>query len=90
MGRTVAIFAAAVLAGLLAVPQASAEPLPTVAARGDATDWSGQRKVRRAGTRLRVVPGRLIKRECKAWYVEERRPSGPVVTPRMQCWWVRG
>jgi hypothetical protein len=35
-------------------------------------------------------PGPNAKRECVARYVEERRPSGTVVTPRMRCWWVRG
>ena len=35
-------------------------------------------------------PGPNAKRECVARYVEEHRPSGIVVTPRMRCWWVRG
>ena len=35
-------------------------------------------------------PGPNAKRECVARYVEEHRPSGTVVTPRMRCWWVRG
>jgi hypothetical protein len=35
-------------------------------------------------------PGPIAKRECVARYVEEHRPSGTVVTPRMHCWWVRG
>ena len=35
-------------------------------------------------------PGPNAKRECVARYVEERRPSGTVVVPRMRCWWVRG
>jgi hypothetical protein len=35
-------------------------------------------------------PGPNAKRECVARYVEERRPSGTVVTPRMHCWWVPG
>src|SRR5207253_1718659 len=33
-------------------------------------------------------PGPNAKRECVARYVEEHRPSGTVVTPRMRCWWV--
>jgi len=28
-------------------------------------------------------------RHCVAWYAEERRPSGAVITPRMRCWWAR-
>ncbi len=35
-------------------------------------------------------PGPNAKRECVARYVEEHRPSGTVVVPRMNCWWVRG
>ena len=35
-------------------------------------------------------PGPNAKRECVAHYVEEHRPSGTVVTPRVRCWWVRG
>ena len=34
-------------------------------------------------------PGPNARRECVARYVKERRPSGTVVTPRMNCWWVR-
>ena len=35
-------------------------------------------------------PGPNARRECVARYVEEHRPSGTVVTPRMRCRWVRG
>lgn len=35
-------------------------------------------------------PGPNARRECVARYVEEHRPSGTVVTPRMSCRWVRG
>jgi hypothetical protein len=35
-------------------------------------------------------PGPNARRECVARYVQEYRPSGTVVTPRMRCWWVRG
>ena len=36
------------------------------------------------------IPGPNAKRECVARYVEEYRPSGTVIVPRMRCWWVRG
>jgi hypothetical protein len=26
-------------------------------------------------------------RNCRAQYVQEYRPSGTVIVPRMQCWW---
>ncbi|MBV6488511.1 MAG: hypothetical protein GHHEDOFH_02479 [Pseudorhodoplanes sp.] len=35
-------------------------------------------------------PGPDAKRDCRAWYVLENRPSGPVLTPRMHCQWIPG
>jgi hypothetical protein len=35
-------------------------------------------------------PGPNAKRECTARYVQEFRPSGTVIVPRMNCRWVRG
>jgi hypothetical protein len=35
-------------------------------------------------------PGPNAKRECAARYVQEFRPSGTVIVPRMRCWWIRG
>ena len=35
-------------------------------------------------------PGPGAKRDCRAWYVIENRPSGAVMTPRQQFWWVPG
>jgi hypothetical protein len=35
-------------------------------------------------------PGPNAKRECVARYVQEYRPSGTVIVPRMNCWWVQG
>jgi hypothetical protein len=35
-------------------------------------------------------PGPNAKRACAARYVAEYRPSGTVIVPRMNCWWVRG
>jgi hypothetical protein len=34
-------------------------------------------------------PGPNAKRDCTAYYVEEHRPSGTVVVPRMNCRWVQ-
>jgi hypothetical protein len=36
------------------------------------------------------APGPGFVRECNAELVPEYRPSGTVIVPRMQCWWVRG
>jgi hypothetical protein len=35
-------------------------------------------------------PGPNARRDCAVRYVNEYRPSGAVVVPRMNCWWVRG
>ncbi len=35
-------------------------------------------------------PGPGAVRECRARLVQEFRPSGTVIVPRMNCWWVRG
>jgi hypothetical protein len=70
-----------------------------------ATEASAQRRIRRPPTRLRVYPnyepgpdgvypryfpGRNAVRECNATYVQEYRPSGTVIVPRMSCYWRRG
>lgn len=34
-------------------------------------------------------PGPNARRDCSVRYVQEYRPSGTVVVPRMNCWWVR-
>ncbi|HKG99293.1 MAG TPA: hypothetical protein VKB08_01030 [Bradyrhizobium sp.] len=69
------------------------------------TEASAQRHVRRTPTRLRVYryyepglddvypryyPGRNALRECSAHYVQEHRPSGTVIVPRMNCFWRPG
>ena len=70
-----------------------------------ATETSAQRRVRRPPTRLRVYPnydagpegvyprynpGPNAVRECNATYVQEYRPSGTVIVPRMSCYWRPG
>jgi hypothetical protein len=35
-------------------------------------------------------PGPNAVRECNATYVQEFRPSGTVIVPRMSCHWRRG
>ena len=32
-------------------------------------------------------PGPNAKRYCRSWLAQEYRVSGPVIVPRMQCWW---
>jgi hypothetical protein len=70
-----------------------------------ATELSAQRRVRRPPTRLRVYPnyelwpdgvypryypGPNAVRDCNATYVQEYRPSGTVIVPRMSCFWRPG
>jgi hypothetical protein len=38
----------------------------------------------------RYFPGRNAVRDCTATYVQEYRPSGTVITPRMNCFWRPG
>ncbi len=67
------------------------------------TEVSAQHRPRRPTTRLRVTPyfepnavyphyypGRNAVRECNATYVQEYRPSGTVIVPRMNCFWRPG
>jgi hypothetical protein len=70
-----------------------------------ATDLSAQRRrAERPPTRLRIHPrpddgydvyprynpGPNAVRDCTATYVQEFRPSGTVIVPRMHCFWRRG
>ena len=74
----------------------AAQPVPA--------EVSAQRRVRPAA-RLRVYPyyepgpgdvypryypGRNAVRECNAIYVQEYRPSGAVIVPRVSCFWRPG
>jgi hypothetical protein len=38
----------------------------------------------------RYFPGRNAVRDCTATYVQEYRPSGTVIVPRMSCYWRGG
>jgi hypothetical protein len=77
---------------------AQASPPGTTAAEG-------QVRVRRLPRRVPVYPraqpepddvyphyfpGRNAVRDCTATYVQEYRPSGTVIVPRMSCYWRRG
>jgi hypothetical protein len=42
------------------------------------------------GVYPRYFPGQNAVRECNATYVQEARPSGTVIVPRMSCYWRRG
>ncbi|THD63326.1 MAG: hypothetical protein E7813_18000 [Bradyrhizobium sp.] len=42
------------------------------------------------GVYPRYFPGRNAVRDCTATYVQEYRPSGTVIVPRMNCFWRPG
>jgi hypothetical protein len=42
------------------------------------------------GVYPRYYPGRNAVRDCTATYVQEYRPSGTVIVPRMSCFWRPG
>ena len=42
------------------------------------------------GVYPRYFPGRNAVRDCTATYVQEYRPSGTVIVPRMHCFWRPG
>jgi len=65
------------------------------------TDVSAQRRLRRVpiyprgdywepDVYPRYNPGPNAVRVCNATYVQEYRPSGTVITPRMHCYWQPG
>ena len=75
------------------------------ASQPSATELSAQSRVRRPPARIpiypryetgpdgvypRYFPGRNAVRDCSATYVQEYRPSGTVIVPRMSCYWRRG
>jgi hypothetical protein len=78
----------------------------TAQASQSGNDLSAQnRRYRRPPARIRVYPstgyspddvypryfpGRNAVRDCTATYVQEFRPSGTVITPRMNCFWRPG
>ncbi|MHB8269826.1 hypothetical protein [Bradyrhizobium sp.] len=92
------------LLSVAAAPAQTAPQSQAVQASQAGTDFSAQsRKYRRPPTRIRVYPrynpddvypryfpGRNAVRDCTATLVEEYRPSGTVITPRMNCFWRPG
>ena len=105
MKRIVTVALSAVLAGLwlpATAAQAQTASSGLRAAQASAvTDASAQRRrpLRRVpiyrpewqpDVYPRYNPGPNAVRDCSATYVQEYRPSGTVITPRMNCTWRRG
>ena len=106
MMRIVTAAMLAAFVGLLlpgAVAQAQTAPPGMRTAQAAPTDMSAQQR-RRAIRRVPVYPreewrppvypqynpGPNAVRDCTATYVQEYRPSGTVITPRMNCYWRPG
>jgi hypothetical protein len=97
-----AFFAA--VAGLLVAPVEPAQAAPRASApQAASTDLSAQTRVSRRPPRVRIYPrleqddvyprydpGPHAVRDCTAHLVQEFRPSGTVITPRVNCFWRRG
>jgi hypothetical protein len=81
------ILAVAAALAVFTAGGSTAATLAPVAELAGPSDLSAQA---RRTPRLRVTPGRLLYRDCAFRLVQEFRPSGTVVVPRMRCWWVRG
>src|SRR5882757_8126039 len=102
---TVALLAACagfLLTGPSVQAQTASSGARTAQAAPAVTDASSQRRrpLRRVpiyrqdqpepGVYPRYDPGPNAVRDCTATYVQEFRPSGTVITPRMNCYWRRG
>ena len=97
-------FAGLLLADSSAQAQTASTGLQVAqASSGVATDVSAQQRRRRLqrvpiyrreewvpDVYPRYNPGPNAVRDCTAHYVQEYRPSGTVITPRMNCYWRPG
>jgi hypothetical protein len=94
-----AILAVVTLAlGSLSIDGAIAQTAPSAKRATDisAQSTSGRPRVRiyrdddTRGVYPRYNPGPNAVRDCTANLVQEHRPSGTVIVPRMNCYWRRG
>jgi hypothetical protein len=89
-------FAGAFLLPVAAAPAQTAPRMQAAPASHSGTDLSAQTRIRiyprynPDDVYPRYFPGRNAVRDCTATYVEEFRPSGTVITPRMNCFWRPG
>ena len=97
-----AAFAGLLLPGTMAQAQTAPRSCGSRGAKPAVTDISAQRRrpLRRVpiyrqeewapDVYPRYNPGPNAVRDCTAHYVQEYRPSGTVITPRMNCYWRPG
>jgi hypothetical protein len=99
MTRLVAVAFFGAVAGLLLADTAAQAQTASGLQNGVTQTSSQPRKLRRVpiyrpdwepDVYPRYNPGPDAVRDCTATYVQERRPSGTVITPRMNCYWRPG
>ncbi len=92
-GLSIGALAVLMVVGVPQMSRAASDVSPIIRA-GDISEMSSQAR-RRGPTRLRVYrlrsyPGPNAVRDCEARYVQEYRPSGTVIVPRVNCFWRPG
>jgi hypothetical protein len=83
MPRVAFSLRAAIAAGVLSCAVAA----PAAAERSATSEYTAQSRPRIVIHPRRTYPGPNAKRHCVSWLAKEYRPSGPVITPQMRCWW---
>jgi hypothetical protein len=103
MRITMAAFGWGLMAAAISSPQAQAQPLPAREPSFQVAQSFEDAPRQRPRPRVRIYrnddnrgvypsynPGPNAVRDCSATYVQEFRPSGTVITPRLNCYWRRG
>ncbi len=100
VGLTGAVILLLLLPGMLLFEDRAEAQTARNAERAVTTDLSAQVRERRPRVRIyredergvypKYNPGSDAVRDCTAHYVQEFRPSGTVIVPRMDCYWRHG
>jgi hypothetical protein len=100
VGLTGAVILLLLLPGMLLFEDRAEAQTALNAERAVTTDLSAQVRERRPRVRIyredergvypKYNPGSDAVRDCTAHYVQEFRPSGTVIVPRMNCYWRHG
>jgi len=76
-----------IAAGLVFALNAGALESTSAAASSSSREFAAQTN----RPRITIYPPRYLPpnaiRQCRSWLVTEYRVSGPVIVPRMRCWW---
>jgi hypothetical protein len=60
---------------------------PALAQSSSSTEKTPRPRIIIRPQHWKVEPPPSAKRHCRSWLVKEYRVSGPVIVPKMQCWW---